>query len=211
MSKELEDLLKAIATLLIALFIMGVMLWRIRGLEKELDAYKNAPADTTTHSHTDTLKIADPEVIARYESEKEKVAIEMRQLKKQLAEALNLPPDTTLIHDTTTQLVFLPREYLVYKDSSYRAVVSGVQPRLDSMEVYQKTITQTITKYVSKPAPILKGFGGFGASKEIGGNDVLGRVVLGAEIKGKVSVQADYQRSFRGKKDYVGGTIILKF
>lgn len=211
MSKELEDLLRIFGLIAVFSLILCIALFRIRGLEKELEAYKNAPADTTKSEKRDTIYFIDPEVVAKYESDKEKVAIEVKKLKKQLAEALNLPPDTTLIHDTTTQLVFLPREYLVYKDSSYRAVVSGVQPRLDSMEVYQKTITQTITKYVSKPAPILKGYGGFGASKEIGGNDVLGRVVLGAEIKGKVSVQADYQRSFKGKKDYVGGTVILNF
>jgi opacity protein-like surface antigen len=39
---------------------------------------------------------------------------------------------------------------MIYKDSSYRAVVSGVQPRLDSLEIYQKTRTETITKTVIK-------------------------------------------------------------
>ena len=47
-----------------------------------------------------------------------------------------------------TSVIQLPREYLVYKDTSYRAVVSGVQPRLDSIEVYQKNLTNTVTKYV---------------------------------------------------------------
>ena len=211
MTKEIEKLFGVVAICFLFLLVLWVAHTRIKLLQKELVAFKNAPADTSTSKKIGTVYIDNPQLIAKYESDKEKVAIEVKKLKKQLAEALNLPPDTTLIHDTTTQLVFLPREYLVYKDSSYRAVVSGVQPRLDSMEVYQKTITQTITKYVSKPAPILKGYGGFGASKEIGGNDVLGRVVLGAEIKGKVSVQADYQRSFKGKKDYVGGTVILNF
>ena len=148
MSKELEDALRVFALIAVFLFIIGVALWRIRGLERELDKYKNAPADTVTIVKVDTLLYDNPQLIERYESEKEKVAIEVRRLKKQLAAALNTPADTLEIHDTTTQLVYLPREYMVYKDTNYRAVVSGVQPRLDSMEVYQRTVTNTITKLV---------------------------------------------------------------
>lgn len=148
MSKETEDLLRIFALIAVFVCIIGVALSRIRHLEKELDAYKNAPADTSSTKKIDTMYIDNPQLIAKYESEKEKVAIEVRRLKKQLAAALNVPADTLEIHDTTTQLVYLPREYLVYKDTNYRAVVSGVQPRLDSMEVYRTTITNTITKYV---------------------------------------------------------------
>lgn len=39
--------------------------------------------------------------------------------------------------------LYLPREQKVYADSSYRAVVSGISPRLDSIEVYNKTIVET--------------------------------------------------------------------
>lgn len=52
--------------------------------------------------------------------------------------------DTVNIHDTT--FVYVPREYKVYQDSSYRAVVSGYDPRLDSIEFYYPTTTVTITK-----------------------------------------------------------------
>ena len=53
--------------------------------------------------------------------------------------------DTIAIHDTTfcKDTIFLPREQKVYADSSYRAVVSGVSPRLDSIFVYPKTIYET--------------------------------------------------------------------
>lgn len=49
--------------------------------------------------------------------------------------------DIVVVHDTT--YVPLPREYATYKDSSYRAVVSGYMPRLEEIEVYP--ITQVIT------------------------------------------------------------------
>lgn len=52
-----------------------------------------------------------------------------------------VPDDTTRIGDT-----LLRRKQVVYRDSSYRAVVSGyVDPRLDSMVVYPKTVYQTVT------------------------------------------------------------------
>lgn len=52
-----------------------------------------------------------------------------------------LPNDTIRIGDT-----LLHRRQVVYEDSLYRAVVSGyVDPRMDSMTVYPKTVYQTIT------------------------------------------------------------------
>lgn len=132
MSKETEDLLRIFALIAVFVCIIGVALSRIRHLEKELDTYKNAPADTVTVVKVDTLLIAEPKIEYRYVKEKEYVEI----------------ADTTVIYDTVTKLIQLPREYLVYKDTTYRAVVSGVQPRLDSIEIYRKNFTTTVTKYV---------------------------------------------------------------
>lgn len=44
--------------------------------------------------------------------------------------------------------LILERERKTYKDSTYKAVVSGFQPSLDYIEVYQRTITNTITKTI---------------------------------------------------------------
>ncbi len=211
MDKSLESLLRLLALVLIFLLLMGVALFRIRSLEKELDRYKNAPADTSSTKKIDTVYIDNPQLIAKYESDKEKVAIEVRKLKKQLAAALNMPADTLEIHDTTTQLVYLPREYMVYKDTSYRAVVSGVQPRLDSIEVYRTTITNTITKYVpQKPktfVPFLEG----GVSVNAKDNkEVMGEAGAGLLIKDKVGFVVDWQHNFQTKQNYVGGKVIIK-
>ena len=54
--------------------------------------------------------------------------------------------DTVVVHDTT--YLKLPREQKVYSDSTYRAVISGYKPNLDSMEVYQRTNTITQTEYI---------------------------------------------------------------
>lgn len=50
-----------------------------------------------------------------------------------------------------TAVVEVPITRKVYSDSLYRAVISGYKPSLDSIDIYQKTIThtQTITKTVT--------------------------------------------------------------
>ena len=50
--------------------------------------------------------------------------------------------DTLRINDTV--YVAVQRERVVYQDSLYRAVISGIYPSLDSMQVYPRTTTITI-------------------------------------------------------------------
>ena len=65
------------------------------------------------------------------------IEIERRIVKKDTIKIAVI--DTLILRDT----LYLPREQKVYADSSYRAVVSGVSPRLDSIFVYPKTIYET--------------------------------------------------------------------
>lgn len=62
----------------------------------------------------------------------------------------------------------LPREEKVYADSTYRAVVSGVFPSLDSIDVYSREvfITRDRTVYVQPSRWSLGLQGGVGASKD---------------------------------------------
>jgi hypothetical protein len=61
-----------------------------------------------------------------------------------------LPNDTVRIGDT-----LLHRKRVVYEDSLYRAVVSGyVDPLLDSMTVYPRTVYQTVTNDIYHPVSI---------------------------------------------------------
>lgn len=124
----------AAAVLLFAGIVIG-MSWKISKLEDEVDRLRNAPADTVVVTQTDTILSAKPVAVYKY-------------IRK--TEFVEIKADSVRI-DTVKELVFLPREYMVYKDSTYRAVVSGVQPRLDSIEVYRKTQVQTITKTISVP------------------------------------------------------------
>lgn len=56
--------------------------------------------------------------------------------------------DTLSIHDTT--YVALQSEVKVYQDEDYRAVVSGIYPKLEEISVYPKTTVITDTKIVRK-------------------------------------------------------------
>ena len=61
-----------------------------------------------------------------------------------------VPDDTTRIGDT-----LLHRKQVIYRDSSYRAVVSGyVDPRLDSLQVFPKTVYQTVTNDIYHPVVV---------------------------------------------------------
>lgn len=56
-----------------------------------------------------------------------------------------------VVHDTA--YVQLPREEVEYRDTSYRAVVSGFLPRLEELEIYQreKVVTIQTEKVVRVP------------------------------------------------------------
>lgn len=135
MSKETENLLRFVALIAIFLVIIGVALCRIRSLERHIQELENAPADTVTVVKTDTIRIDTPVPVHHYIKQTDTAFIVLTDVKV----------------DTVKELVYLPREYMVYKDTSYRAVVSGVQPRLDSIEIYRKNTVQTITKTIKVP------------------------------------------------------------
>lgn len=74
--------------------------------------------------------------------------------------------DTILIHTTDTLMrevvVSLPREEIVYEDSTYRAVVSGYLPSLDSMQIYHKQSIVKVTEQIAPPRWSLGLQGGVG-------------------------------------------------
>lgn len=61
--------------------------------------------------------------------------------------------DSLVVRDTITNTIILPIEQKTYKDSNYVAYVSGYTPKLDSINVYNRTETKYITienKYKAK-------------------------------------------------------------
>ena len=61
--------------------------------------------------------------------------------------------ETDTIHDSIE--VPVPIYQKRYDDSLYTAWVSGFEPNLDSIRLYQPTITETVTQTIVKPAPLI--------------------------------------------------------
>lgn len=86
--------------------------------------------DTVTVMTVDTLFRDKPIYVSRYFRDTILVAM----------------TDTVRLRDTT--FIQLPKEHRLYVDSMYRAVVSGYQPSLDSIEVYQKHCAKIVTNTI---------------------------------------------------------------
>lgn len=79
-----------------------------------------------------------------------------------------LIPVIDTVHTRDSIFISIPREEKVYEDSTYRAVVSGYKPSLDSISVYQTTKVVTITETVRVPEKKRWGIGvqgGYGFGK----------------------------------------------
>ena len=63
------------------------------------------------------------------------------------------PSDTITLHDSID--VPVPIYQKRYDDSLYTAWVSGYEPNLDSINLRLPTITETVTKTIVKPSPLI--------------------------------------------------------
>ena len=79
-----------------------------------------------------------------------------------------LIPVIDTVHTRDSIFISIPREEKVYEDSTYRAVVSGFKPSLDSISIYRTTEIVTITETVKVPEKKHWGIGvqaGYGFGK----------------------------------------------
>ena len=88
---------------------------------------------TDTVYRTDTHFVEKPVEVIKWKEKEKTVYVAVR--------------DTIVRNDTT--YVVLPREHKVYEDSTYKAEISGVEPRLEWIQVNQRTVT--ITNTIEKP------------------------------------------------------------
>ena len=63
------------------------------------------------------------------------------------------PRDTITLHDSID--VPVPIYQKRYDDSLYTAWISGYEPNLDSIDLRLPTITETVTKTIVKPSPLI--------------------------------------------------------
>lgn len=117
------------------------------------------PPEAKIETRTDTVTVEKPRLYEVRVADTIRVAV----------------TDTVRLRDTL--FVALPREQKVYRDSSYRAVVSGYMPSLDSMTVYQRTVTVTKAILVPSQKRWTVGIGpsvGLGWVSPIGGDAGMG-------------------------------------
>jgi len=90
----------------------------------------------TVEERTDTLYIRDTVRVT------EPVEVSHTVIREKLVEV----PVYVSTRDTVIRTVYLPREERIYRDSSYMAVVSGVDPKLDYLEIFgsERQVTRTV-------------------------------------------------------------------
>ena len=105
----------------------------------------NVIRDTITVIKFDTIKIAKPIYIV-----------------EKVVDTILVPIfDTLRLHDTLYQPIVKTQKYYT-KDSVYQAWISGYRPALDSINVFQKTVTETVTIRVPQKKWGVAAIGGYG-------------------------------------------------
>lgn len=129
MSASWSKFLQVLAVLMV---VSGVLLW------SDLHRHDTRP-QTIVKTVRDTLVIHD--TITAYKPVPFNVYV---------VDTLWVP---VTVSKTDTVWAQLPRTAKVYQDSTYRAVVSGFRPSLDTISVYQRTKVITVTNNVRIPPP----------------------------------------------------------
>lgn len=106
----------------------------------------------------ETLRVSTPLPIRHYVRETDTVRLTVT--------------DTVTLRDTLW--VILPREVREYRDTVYRAVVSGIRPSLDTLEVYGRT--REVTRTVRVPVTDNRRWG-IGLSAGVGASIANGMIV----------------------------------
>ena len=94
------------------------------------------------------------------------IVLKPTEIERRIVDTLYVAVRDTIVRNDTTY-VTLPREEREYADTTYRAVVSGYSPRLESIDVYPTTIYRTKTEYLNQKFSlgIQVGIGYFGEIK----------------------------------------------
>ena len=129
----------AFGFLALATLVFLVQDARIRTLQREKARLEAILDDFSTKVDTllirDTISVSEPKETAK---------------PKPLHDTLYFPvTDSVLISRTDTLFLPLEREQREYGDSTYRAWVSGVSPKLDSILIFPETMV------ITKPTPVV--------------------------------------------------------
>ena len=116
--------------------------------------------------------------------------------------------DTQIVHTTDSVYVVLEREKKAYSGEDYKAIVSGVQPSLDLIEVFPKTTI--ITNTIEKPTPckwMLSAFGDVGYPLGVRTGVTFDKQAIGP-LRWYVQGGYEYNPSYKGA--FVQGGVRLE-
>ena len=161
--------------LIIATFVLGAILGFLASFLRRDKGINQTSGEMTTQvkyiHKTDTIVIEKP-----------------KPYEVRIIDTMYVPVRDTIVKYDTTYTP-LPREQKVYADSTYRAVVSGYMPSLDSIEVYNRT--QTIVRTISVPSR-KRWSVGVGPSVGLGWVSPVGKDA-GIGLYGGISVSLNYR------------------
>lgn len=126
---------QAILFILTIAFGLLILLYVSGYINKPNDNIESQSVNVRTEYKIDTILVSNP-----------------IPYKVKVVDTLSLV-DSLVVRDTITNTIILPIEQKTYKDSNYVAYVSGYTPKLDSINVYNRTETKYITienKYKAK-------------------------------------------------------------
>lgn len=112
-------------TLIIGLILTSYFLGRKTPVEVEI-----IKTDTITVTKIDTIRI-----------------VNVREVEKRVVDTILVAIKDTIILNDTTYIQF-PREQKTYQGENYKAWVSGYRPKLDSLNIQQKTIIKEVTNTI---------------------------------------------------------------
>lgn len=142
---------KYIIPIILALAVIASLASYHKGYKKGISkAVETIIERRDTLTLFDTLKVVEPKYIA-----------------VKTVDTIRVP--VPVQGKTDTVWAELPREQKVYQDSTYLAYVSGYAPQLDSIDVFRKTTTITVTntiKEYTNPRWSIGVQAGYGASKD---------------------------------------------
>lgn len=134
--------------LLMVCLLLGFLLGR--SVTKRGEGETVIVRDTTLLTVHDTAFVEKPvPYISRELKDSLRILVALNNMQAQVIDSLideiGNPPMDTIIE------INVPRWQKEYKDSTYHAWVSGYEPALDSLQVYNKTVYQTITIHEYQP------------------------------------------------------------
>lgn len=131
-----------IITLTIALILASYFLGKRTPTEVEI-----IKTDTITLTKIDTIRVT-----------------KVKEIEKRVVDTILVAiKDTIILNDTA--FIQLPREQKIYTGENYKAWVSGYRPKLDSLNIYEKTIIKEVTNTVEKKWGVGV-MGGYGITRE---------------------------------------------